>query len=421
MSNFPIVYKVEIEFSPLSGILVDISSRVETVQIMRPRTPPGFGGTATECQITIQNDPIRTSEIGVMTGVTAAHVGYCPFSTEAPTSPWYPNVTRDRRFIITAFWNGGASSKVRMFGWTDTWEPDAGDNPPNTAMISMSGSDVLSRYARRSVFSVFGEFGIVGHPEADYLPFDDAPDSTTLQVYSETLPTTPGRLIQPARIPGSATLQGPDGGHLTDGQMDFTRGGAANEAPAPVVLLPLRSTGPNLQSIEAWYRLTNDPAGALGDDVITGYDASGNRLWVWGPRLVAGNIQWTLYDDAGTALSFYNTGAPRDDGWHYWQIRFDSATTTSIFTADRGQSTPRGFGSGAWSYDPRGAKFLTIGGQMKPSALGKQTNTYQGSVSSILFQYGTAFSYMVFGNPGVTDTADNVATKLNATTTAVGV
>lgn len=414
----PITYKVEIEFIPNSGILVDVSSRVELIEIDRPRANPGTGGLATTVSITIQNHPITAA--GELAGVTSAHIGFCPFSPDAPTTPYYPDVTRDRRFIITAFWAGGASSGVRMFGWTDPWTSDAGERPPGSAMVTMTGSCILSRYARRRLLSVYGEVG-TKTGNNDYYPFDDAPDSLQLRgVTGDGAPSMfPARVIQPSRLPGSATLGAPDGGHLTDGQIDFTRGD--DNAPAPVVLIPMRPPGgPDvLAAIGAWFRLTNDPAGALGDDFISGYDVNGDRLWVWGPRLIAGKVQWTLYDNAGVARSFFGTNAPRDDGWHFWNIRFLSSTDTNLNTADKGESVTRNFGSIGWTYDPRPVAWVVLGGQMRPQSPGKQTNTAQGSMSSVLIQYNTSFTYMKFGNPAVVQTADDVTGFLNTTTTSV--
>lgn len=417
--GFTITYKVEIEFAPLSGVMIDVSSRLENIVLTKPRTAPGFGGTSGACEIVLQNDPIRTAEIGVMTGVTAAHVGFCPFTPESPTSPWFPNLTDNRRIIITAFWNGGASSKVRFFGWIDNWTPDAGDNPPGSAMVSITGSDILARYAGRRVFSVYGEFAIQNNPVLDYIPFDDAPDSTTVRVVnSSTTPSPSGRVIQPLKPPGSLTIQPPDGGHLTDGQIELNRGD--NNTPSPVILLPLRpgATG-GIFTFEAAFKLTQDPGGSTGDDAVAGYDINGNLLWTFSAILSGGAITWALCDNTGAQKSFYATGGARDGGWHWLKFVLASSTGTTMSIADKGQSTYRTFGSFAWTYDPRPVTTLVIGGRMNPNLPGKQTQTLFGAISSISLQYGTNQSYVQYGNPGVVTTADAVATRLDLTTTSV--
>lgn len=416
--GFTITYKVEVEFVPLSGTYVDISSRVESVVIDRPRTAPGFGGTAGSVEVVLQNDPIKSSEIGVLTGVTAAHVGFCPFTPNSAVTPWFPNLTDNRRIRVTAVWNAGASTKVRFFGWTDNWVPDAGATPPATAMVTLTGSDVLSKYAGRRVFSVFGEYGIQSLVSADYLPFDDAPDSTTVRVVNSTTTASPnGLVIQPNKPPGSLTFQPPDGGHLTDGQIDLDRGD--NNTPSPVILLPLRPSGANLQKVEAWFKLTRDPGGSTGDDAIAAYNASGTLLWTWSAILSGGIITWALVDNTGTQRSFFSTGGPRSEGWVYWGIELNSATSTTIWYATKGMAVPTGFGSLVWPYDPRPVAWLVIGGRMVPTTPGKQTQTLLGSISSMILQYGTGISNLPFGNPGTSDTADNVAGKLSLTTTAI--
>ena len=284
-------------------------------------------------------------------------------------------------------------------------------------MVTVTGSDVLSRYARRKLFSVFGEYTTQALPGADYLPFDDNPDSTAVRVFSYGSKGPDGLVVQPGKIPGSLTFQPPDGGHLTDGQVEFSRGD--DNTPAPVILLPTRPTGSPLQKIEAWFKLTNDPKGSTGDDAISAYDSNANLLWTFTAQLISGNIQWSLLDNTGTARSFANTAGPRDEGWHYWSVELNSSTLTALLTADKGQNTFRVFGSSVWPYDPRPVAWLVIGGRMRPTAQGKQTNTLLGAISSMLLQYGTGFSTMVFGNPGVTDVAGTVASKLSFTTTSV--
>src|SRR6187549_388474 len=414
-----VIAKVEVEFVPQSGVYVDISSRVQSYDITHPRVRPGFGGAVTEFGASLLNDPIRPEEVGVLGGVTSAHVGFSPFTPENPAGAFYPGIEADRRIRVTAYWDGG--SAVRFQGWIDVWAPTAGDNPPATAMVDITASCLLSRYARKSVLSVFGELAIVNSPDREYLPWDDGADATSLRVASTG--DTGGRkavMVQPTgRLPGSATLGSPDGGHLTDGQIDFTRGD--ENAPAPVVGFPLRP-GTTLKGFQAWYRLTNDPAGSIiGDDCVTGFSADGDLMWVWGPRLIAGKIRWALTDRDGIARSFYDTGAPRDDGWHYWAVTLPSSTSSALYTADKGQSfnEVKAFGSLAWPYDPRNVTYLSIGGRMYPNRKGKQTNTYQGTIWSLLINYDAALLNVNQGNPAVVLEADQSTGQLIITTAVV--
>lgn len=383
--------KLEVELVPGSGTWTDISSRCREASVVRP--PVGQRGPAapTVLTATLNNAPDTT--------------GFCPFTPDSPGSAYYPNIERNRLVRLTA--TVGATPYVRFLGWANAWAPELGTGGTAESTVTLTASCVLSKYAERRVRSVYGET-ILEAADHDYWPFDEPADTVTLRgISSDTVPAYDGRVIMPSRPPGSATLSEPDGGHLSDGQIEFTRGG--DNAPAPVVLLQLRD-GEILSGFMAAYRLSTDPAG-LTDDIVAGYNAAGERLWRWCASLTAGSIVWTLFDDADVAKSFYDTNSPRDDAWHYWHIQF-SATASQIFLYDKGQDL-QGFGSFVWSYDPRQTKWIVVGGQMIPWRLGKQTNTLQGAVSSFLVQYASPILYQEFIVPSVTSDASRVHLFLN--------
>jgi hypothetical protein len=388
--------KLEIEFVPGSGTWVDVSDRCSGFSINRPRPELGEDVAPSTLTATLKNYP--------------AVNGFCPFTPDNPGSQYYPNIERDRRIRGSAV--VGSDVYVRFFGFIDRWEPDMSAGGVGQATVNVTASDVLSRYARKELLSYYGET-LLSQANIDYWPFDDPTDSLTVRALSGDPTTWPGRdglIVAPNRPPGSATLQEPSGGHLMDGEIEFSRGN--DNAPAPVVLLQTRS-GLLVSAICASFRLSVDPAG-LTDDVMAAYDRSGNRLWRWTAALTAGNIVWTLYDDANVAKSFWDTGAPRDDAWHNWKITFNATTSFLLLTEKGGFTT---FAGGfAWTYDPRTLAYLVVGGQMVPQRKGKQTNTLQGSVSSVYVEYttGSSFTYSEFSIPGVTSDADRVAAFLNS-------
>jgi hypothetical protein len=381
--------KIEVEFVPGSGTFVDISNRCSSVTISRPRPGVAQGAAVTTLTAELDNAPDST--------------GFCPFTPDSATAANYPNIERDRLVRVTAM--SGPSSWVRFFGWSDTWVPDLGAGGVGQSTVTLTASCVLSRYARRRMMSMFGERVITYDPLALYYPFDDSPDSDVVRVVSSTMAgANPGEMVAPSRYPGSASFASPDGGHLTDGQIDFTRG--SDNAPAPVVLLKLRDPALGLpEYIMGWYKLSSDPAGSLGDDMIAAYDASGKRLWVWSVKVVSGLVSWVLYDDTSTSRSFIDTGAPRDEGWHYWAIWLTSATNTNLFTRTKGDTGQVAAGSSTWPYDPRPVQYLVVGGQMVPARKGKQSNTFQGSISSLAVEYD-AVDFATYANPGIVVESD---------------
>ncbi len=391
-----ITSRIEIEFEPGSGTYVDVGERCGPVSINRPRVEPGDGASATTLTVTLKNYPAAN--------------GFCPFTPDSPGSEHWPNIARDRLIRHTVV--VGASTYVRFHGFIDKWSPSMDAGATGQATVTVSASCVLSRYARRKVLSYYGETAL-SIPNNDYYPFDDPTDSATVRGLSGDEANWPGRdgqIIVPNRPPGGATLSSPDGGHLGDGQISFTRGD--DNAPAPVVLIQTRP-GELLSGFTASYRLTSDPAG-LTDDVVAGYDSDGLRLWRWCASLQSGKIVWTLFDDFNNARSFWDTLAPRDDAWHQWQVTFPTSTSSALVLTEKG-GLRKAVGSFVWTYDPRRVAWIVVGGQMIPQRKGKQTNTLQGDVSSLLLQYasGSILTYDQFSVPGVTTEADIVSAFLD--------
>jgi hypothetical protein len=388
---------VEIEFVPGSGVFTTISSRCNTVHVSRPRPGVAEAVAPTVLTVELKNFPDTN--------------GFCPFTPDNPGSIYYPNIAPDRQ--IRAIARSAGSSWYRFNGWVDKWIPDMSAGGSGQSTVTLTASDVLGRYARKRLLSYYGET-VISKANVDYYPFDDPTDTATARGISGdpgNFPARDGIVVQPSRPPGAANFSAPDGGHLGDGQIEFSRGD--DNAPAPVVLIRLRP-GVDLRSISAAYKLTADPAG-LTDDVLAGYDINGHRLWRWTASLSGGVIVWTLFDDANVARSSYSTLAPRDDAWHYWLIVFVSATSTNLFLREKGGVGNVGVGSTTWTEDPRPVAWLVVGGQMVPQRLGKQTNTLQGGVSSLVVQYasGTGFDYSEFTVPGIITSAERVASFLD--------
>ena len=107
-----LVYRVEIEFVPGSGVYTNVSARVETLTINRPKPSRLGEGTPTTLTLEMQNHPATAAEVAAWG--TAGGVDFCPFSTDSGPAAFYPNVERDRMIKITAVWAGKASTNRRF-------------------------------------------------------------------------------------------------------------------------------------------------------------------------------------------------------------------------------------------------------------------------------------------------------------------
>jgi hypothetical protein len=373
---------VALEFSPGSGTYVDISARCYSSIIVHPRTAPGDDAEPTLLELGLYNHPATAAELTAW-GASAGAAGYCPFTPDSPTAAFYPNVARGRRVKVTYTWNAGANTSVRGQFWINTWTPDAGKLPPGTATVSVNASCILSKYAQKKTMSNYGEVQLL-YSDFDYWPYDDDPSATTLRVSSQSSAALPAEIVTPNTRTGSATLSEPDGGHLTDGQIEFTRGEPSG--PSPVVLHTMR--GSQVAGVSFWVKLNIDPAGAT-DDIMAGYDASGNRVWRMTAGISGGLVQWTLQDDTGFAHTFNTPTYGRDDAWRFFALVF-TATATSMSVRIKGDSAGTNYGNlSAWPTDPRVIKYIVVGGQMYPNKRGKQTNTLSGSVAGVSVQYSS--------------------------------
>lgn len=378
--------KVEIEFVPQSGTYIDISARVSLVMISRPRSPDGQCA-ATTVTITLDNKP------DLVTGIA-------PFNPKSPLSPYWPNVTRDRRVKVTAIWAAGASTSGRFLGWSDTWVPDMSDGSPNGATVTLSCSGVASRHARRKLLSDYGEkiLGDTGNAN-DYWPFDEDTDAASVQgKQSDSTAILTGQVIPPHLGTGSMSLDAPDATILVDGSATFTRGDTGSASP--VIQLPVRPGSP-LFRVSAWVRLPQDPAG-LTDDVMGGYDAAGNQLWRLVANITAGTVNWKITDGFGTVFTTFDTGYGRDDAWHWLSVLFSLNGSSQVVSglAIRDKNYPDVAVAGGftgWLTDPRFTTWLIVGGRKNPVQARSQTNTLSGSVSSVWVKYnsfGTSWSYL---------------------------
>lgn len=403
MSN-PITCKVEIEFVPKSGAFIDVSGRVFGLQIIRPRTAPADSAAASTLILGLLNSPATAAEVSAW-GTTSG-TGMCPFSPDSPLAAFWPYVTRERRVRVTYGWNAGANSSVRFFGWLDIWNPDAGPSPPSTATVTVSGSCVLSRYARRKILSPFGEALLTASNTA-YWPLDDAEDSTVVRCASVNSDTADGQVVFPnVNNAGSLTLSETDGGVIADGVASFTRGDP--NGPSPVLLMALN--GNQLGRTHVAVKLDDDIAGA-NDDICCGYDASGALLWRFSARVSGGLVFFTIFDSNGTIQSDYGINTGRDDAWRYFELQWASATLSGFAFRkknDANVSTVGGFGT--FASDPRNTRYITFGGNMSPFKIGKTSNTLKGSVSCLAVQYNTAsvVGYSRHALPLVPFTADEM-------------
>lgn len=405
-----LVYRVEIEFVSGSGTYVDLSSRVTDLTITRPAGTRLGEATPTTLEANFLNHPATTAEIAAW-GLTVG-VGFCPLSPESQAAAFSPNVTRDRLVKVTAVWAGGASTAIRFWGWVDTWVPDAGALPPTTAMVTLSATCVLGRYARRQLLSYYGEYNMQS-PDYDYWPLNEEPGSTTFKGYAQAgQPVNDAKLVLPYVIPGKAELQAAEGGHSTDGQIQFTRADFLN-FPGPVIQVPTRKNGNVPSSFEAWIRLDVDPDGS-DDDVLVAYTASGNITWRWTAAKSGSKIVWRMYDGLNVVKLFYDTGAPRDGNWHFFFLWFPTATDSAVAISNRGNKYATSIGSGAtWFYDPRNFDYVMVGGNMSPTRPGKMSNTAQAAVSSFRIGYnGNLASGQGANDPGTPVIASSYKNRL---------
>jgi hypothetical protein len=398
--------KVELEFSPSSGTYVDISARAYSCIIVRPRTAPGEDAEPTVLELGLFNHPATTAELTAW-GAPAGAVNYCPFTPDAATAAFYPNVARGRRVKVTYTWNAGANTSVRGQFWINTWTPDAGNLPPATATVSVNASCILSKYAQKKIMSNYGEFQYL-YTTIDYWPYDDDPDSTSLRVSTKGTGGIPAEMIFPATRTGSATLGPPDGGHLADGQIEFTRG--EPNGPSPVILHTMRDVA--IYNVALWVKLSIDPAGTT-DDILAAYDSSGNRVWRFTAGIVGGLVQWTVQDDANFAHTYNTPAYGRDDSWRYISISFPSTSSSAMTIRMKGDTSTTSYGNDtAWTTNPRAFKYLVVGGQMPPLRRGKQTNTLSGLVSGVSVTYSTPLYFGLEVIPNVPITSDNMRVRL---------
>lgn len=404
-----LTYRVEIEFTPGSGTYVDLSDRVTELTIVRPAGTRLGEASTTTVDVSFLNHPASPAEITAW-GTTVG-AGYCPLSPESPAAAFYPQITRDRMIKVTAVWAGGASTAIRFWGWINSWTPDAGTNPPTTATVSLSASCILSRYARRQLLSQYGEYNMQ-NPDLDYWPLNEPASSRVFKGYAQAgQNANDAKLILPWFPPGKSEIQEPDGGHATDGQIQFTRGDGSSY-PSPVLVTPLRSNRSTFSTFEAWFRLDVDPTGS-SDDALTAYNGFGQLWWRLTAGIVSGKVEWTIYDNTGVARSIYATGSPRDGGWHFLFLMFPDATTSNIYYSNRGNRSAGAAGTiGLWGYDPRSFDYMIVGGRMAPTRSGKISNTLQGAISSYRIGYNgyvtSGQGYNDSGTPITSDTHKNL-------------
>lgn len=372
-----------IEFVPGSGVFVDVSNYLfSDPAIIHPRTGDATA-TATIMNLTLTNSPDPIT-------------GFSPFTPDSPVSPYYPNITKDRRIKFTAYWYHGTANSQRFLGWIDTWIPDYGDGTPGSWSVAITASCVLSRYDRYNLHSDYGEALMTpGNGDRDYWPFDEPADATTVQGYAPGwIPYARGNVVSASSGSGDLSFNKPDGTILVDGGATFTRSDTGRASP--VIVVPTRLGHTQLLAISrvsAWFSLSQDPV-AFYDDMMAGYDITGACVWRLQCRTtVQQTIQYTITDfQAASIYTFWDSGASRNDGWIWLSILFyaDSSGNPLTGLAVRTATIPDVAVAGGftgWPTDPRTTSFITVGGLQPPTAIGNPQNTMLGSVSSLDVRY----------------------------------
>lgn len=391
MTTFSVQHKVEVQFVP-GGSFVDISGRSRGTVITRPRCTVETVVEATTCTVVLDNTPATAAELSAW-GAPAGAVGFSPFTPDSKIAAFAGNIERDRMVRITYTWNAGANTSVRFFGWSDKWAPDlSGDIAQAT--VTLTGSCVLSRYARRDLISEYGE-QITNAAHEDYWPYDDAPDATYLRGLSLDRTDIPAAQVIPS-VDGTGTLSlsKPDSTILMDGMISLARGDGA-VTNSPVVLHQLR-TNEDVHRVSMWVRLDGDFTGT-SDDICSAYDNNGLLVWRLQAALVSGVIQWRILDENQFTRTQYTTIYPRDDSWHWLSVLlYDNAGDPGSGLAIRDKTIPDQVVASyftPWPRDPsKNIKWLVIGGNMNPRAAGKQANTLNGSISGVWVTQGTGIT-----------------------------
>jgi len=330
--------------------------------------------------------------------------------------------TGDQLRVVTA----STATSVRFWGWTDTWQPDAGGGSPSEAIVTVTASCILSRYARRVMLSEYGERILEDNSAtlSDYWPFDEQSDSVSLRGYASDANLLAATVIPAKGGTGQMSLGQPDGTILVDGVASFSRGDA--QSPSPIILIPVRA-GQRIGRVAAWYKLNVDPALA-NDDVLVAYDVTGVIKWRLTVSVTAAPpfLQWQILDTNGVPRTFYTTGYPRDESWHWVSCHFfDDAGSPGSLMAIRDKSIPDKFVAGyapPWPNDPStGVAYIVVGARGNQKSIGNQTNSFQGDISSFWIQYGNGFgtSYSDVSAAGLTFTCDSVVDALRLRTTGV--
>lgn len=362
--------KLEVEFVPGSGTWVDLSSRMVSMDITHPRSGSGIAPSPTTLVAVLQDHPDAS--------------GFSPLNPESPAAAYYPNLKRDRRVRGSAVYGGGPTTTLRFSGWADTWVPDAANGEADKSTVTLTASCVISRYARRQVLSEYGET-LVALALVDYWPYGESADATTLRGIASDAIIPAATVITTAAGQGTLSLSKPDSVILVDGSATLSRG--APTMPSPVILHRLRA-GQTIARVSAWIRLEQDLVGS-DDDVMGVYNAAGGVVWRLVAAVSGGNIVWQIIDSSSTVAMSWNTGSPRDDTWHWFSmIPFSAGANLEVQVRDKA-IIDRLVMAGAMASDARVGAYLVVGGRMNPLLLGKQSNTVQGSISSVYVQYGS--------------------------------
>lgn len=383
------VARLEIQLVP-GGPWVDMSAHLEwrpgadVVTIVRGRASRDEDASAATLEVELSNAPNPDT-------------GVPPLTPDNPLGPYYPNLKRDRMIRWTV--GRGGTEWRRFLGWIDTIEPDEDDGDPDRATVKITASDVLSRYARRTLLTDYGECVRVFAPGAwDYWPMDDEDKSETVR---NTNPVGyEGEIVASKRSLGLGTvgLSGPPdrGGPLIDGYATFSRDDAGGSSP--VILCRLQPD--QVTRVSLWVRVDEVPTAF--DDAVCGWTRGGDLLWRFGPELIGGVIQWRVLDASGTPALTYDTRSAADSAWRWFSLLFyDSGGTPAVAIAVRDRYHDDDVLPGAFwplaGHDPRVTRWLTLGGHMSPRTRGNNLNTVRADIGGVSVHYGpfgTSPSYL---------------------------
>lgn len=367
--------KVEIKFS--GDVWTDVSTYVDLREGL-----PIQRGRSTEFE------DISPATITVVLRNVPDTAGVAPFMPDNPNSPYYPNVIQGKQVRVQV--TKSPTTWTRYQGIISEWIPSADTGEPNDMTVTVIATDILSRYARRRVYSQYVESTIYeitnsGAGVLDIWPMDDGENATVLRNIGDA-GGYPMRMYESKFGTGAVTLGKPDGNVLLDGAAAFQR--SEDAAVGPCALIRLRSG--NMNRISGWFRPDVDPVDF--DDILVGFNSAGRALWRFGVYSTTGSttLKWQVRDPDDNIILEYDQLSKSDNAWRYWTIlpffRAGDGTEMIVQWGVRDRYHPDQVLSAAYTpggIDWRKTRYVSVGGFMDPFAVGSNRNTFMGSVGGL--------------------------------------